>query len=94
MTAERFIPFRKASIVTMCVDEVRAEERESFRAFVDLLASLLHHEFRSRLEVIKDTYHPFNPDSDTRSIVEPGVNGRSSTFLPLASKWAASWNLT
>jgi hypothetical protein len=55
VTAERFIPFRKASIVTMCVDEVPAQERESFRAFVDLLASLLHHEFRTRLEVIKDT---------------------------------------
>ena len=71
MTAERFIPFRKTSIVTMCADEVPAEERESFRAFVDLLASLLHHEFRTRLEVIKDTYHPFNPDTDTRTIVEP-----------------------
>jgi Protein of unknown function (DUF3754) len=89
VTAERFIPFRKASIVTMCVDEVRAEERESFRAFVDLLASLLHHEFRSRLEVIKDTYHPFNPDSDTRSIVEPGPGERQAAQQRLVDELSA-----
>ena len=89
MTSERFIPFRKASIVTMCVDEVPAEERESFRAFVDLLASLLHHEFRTRLEVIKDTYHPFNPDSDTRSIVEPGPDERQAAQQRLVDELSA-----
>ena len=89
MTAERFIPFRKASIVTMCVDEVPDEERESFRAFVDLLASLLHHEFRTRLEVIKDTYHPFNPDSDTRSIVEPGPGERQAAQQRLVDELSA-----
>ncbi|HEY2206038.1 MAG TPA: TMEM143 family protein [Pseudonocardia sp.] len=68
MTGERFIPFRKTSIVSMCADEVPAEERESFEAFAELLASLLHHEFRARLEALKDSYHPFNPDSDTRTI--------------------------
>jgi len=89
VTAERFIPFRKASIVTMCVDEVPAQERESFRAFVDLLASLLHHEFRTRLEVIKDTYHPFNPDSDTRSIVEPGPAERQAAQQRLVDELSA-----
>ena len=70
MTGERFIPFRKTSIVTMCADETPAAERESFRAFAELLASLLHHEFRSRLEALKDTYYPFNPDTGTRTIGE------------------------
>ena len=70
MTGERFIPFRKTSIVTMCADEVPAADRESFRAFTELLASLLHHEFRSRLEALKDTYYPFNPDTGTRTIGE------------------------
>jgi len=70
VTGERFIPFRRASIVTMCADDLPAEERESFRAFTELLASLLHHEFRARLDALKDTYHPFNPDTDTRTIVE------------------------
>ncbi len=70
MTGERFIPFRKTSVVAMCADELAAEERESFRAFTDLLASLLHHEFRARLEALKDTYYPFSPDSDMRTVVE------------------------
>jgi hypothetical protein len=72
VTGERFIPFRKTSVVTMCVDELPAQEREAFRAFADLLASLLHHEFRSRLEALKDAYHPFNPDTDTRTVIELG----------------------
>ena len=67
----------------------RSEERESFRAFVDLLASLLHHEFRARLEVIKDTYHPFNPDSDTRSIVEPGPAERQAAQQRLVDELSA-----
>lgn len=70
MTGERFIPFRKTSIIEMCADEVAAEEKESFEAFTELLASLLHHEFRGRLETLKDAYHPFNPDADTRTVVE------------------------
>jgi hypothetical protein len=70
VTGERFIPFRKTSVVTMCADEVPEGERESFHAFAELLASLLHHEFRARLEALKDSYYPFNPDADTRSVVE------------------------
>ena len=72
MTGERFIPFRKVDIVRMCADDLPAEERESFRAFADLLASLIHHRFRTRLESLKDTYHPFDPDTDTRTVAEPG----------------------
>jgi hypothetical protein len=52
----------------MCADDVPAEERDSFKAFTELLASLLHHEFRARLEALKDAYHPFNPDTDTRTV--------------------------
>lgn len=78
MTGERFIPFRKTSIVTMCADEVPAEERESFRAFAELLASLLHHEFRGRLEELKDTYYPFNPDTGTRTVGELGPDERQA----------------
>jgi hypothetical protein len=70
VTGERFIPFRKTSIVTMCADEVSPEERKSFQAFAELLASLLHHEFRARLEALKNAYYPFNPDTDTRTVGE------------------------
>jgi Protein of unknown function (DUF3754) len=70
LTGERFIPFRKHDIVTMCAEDLPGGERESFLAFAELLASLLHDEFRGRLETLKDTYWPFDPDADTRTIVE------------------------
>jgi Protein of unknown function (DUF3754) len=89
LTGERFIPFRKTSIVTMCADEVPAEERESFLAFAELLASLVHHEFRARLEALKDTYYPFNPDSDTRTVVEVNPTEREAAQQRLVDELTA-----
>jgi Protein of unknown function (DUF3754) len=89
VTGERFIPFRKTSILSMCADEVPAEERESFQAFAELLASLLHHEFRARLEALKDTYYPFNPDTDTRTIVEPSPTERAAAQQRLVDELTA-----
>ena len=89
MTGERFIPFRRTSIVTMCADEVPAEERESFQAFTELLASLIHQEFRSRLEALKDAYDPFNPDTDTRTIVELSPAERQAAEVRLVEELTA-----
>jgi hypothetical protein len=89
VTGEQFIPFRKTSIVTMCADEVATEERESFQAFAELLASLLHHEFRARLETLKDSYHPFNPDADTRTIVELDAGERQEAQQRLVEELTA-----
>jgi hypothetical protein len=73
MTREHFIPFRKTDIVAMCAEELDPAERESFRDFGKLLARLLHQRFYDRLEALKDAYHPFNAESDTRhlSILDP-----------------------
>lgn len=89
MTGERFIPFRKADVVAMCVDEVSNTERDGFRDFVELLASLLHQEFRGRLETLKDTYHPFNPDADLRTIREPSVDERAAAQERLVEELTA-----
>jgi hypothetical protein len=89
VTGERFIPFRRTSIVTMCADEVAPQERESFRTFAELLASLLHHEFRGRLEALKEAYHPFNPDSDTRTLVELGPDERQAAQRRLVDELTA-----
>lgn len=89
MTGERFIPFRKTSVVSMCVDDLPEQEREAFRAFTDLLASLLHHEFRSRLEALKDAYDPFNPDADTRTVVEVDAAERRAAQQRLVDELAA-----
>ena len=54
----------------MCADDLPVAERESFRTFTRMLASLLHHRFQDRIEALKDAYHPFNPEADTRTVVE------------------------
>jgi hypothetical protein len=68
MSGEHFIPFRKTDVIAMCADGLSSAERESFLGFTRMLASLLHHQFRDRIEALKDAYHPFNPEADTRTV--------------------------
>ena len=64
----RFIPFRKADIVNMCIDESSwaTGQAEQFREFYRILDALFHFEFHRNLETLKNCYAPFNPDADTR----------------------------
>jgi hypothetical protein len=89
VTGERFIPFRKTNVVQMCAGDLPEDERESFHAFAELLASLLHHEFRGRLEAIKDSYHPFNPDTDTRTVHRPDAREREQAQQRLVDELTA-----
>jgi hypothetical protein len=68
MRGEHFIPFRRSDIVTMCAADLPESEREPFSRFARMLSSLLHHRFHERIEALKDAYHPFNPEADTRTI--------------------------
>jgi hypothetical protein len=68
MSAEHFIPFRRSDVVAMCAGELPAADRESFLGFAKMLASLLHYRFQARIEALKDAYHPFNPEGDTREV--------------------------
>jgi Protein of unknown function (DUF3754) len=60
-----------------------------FPAFTELLASLLHHEFRARLEALKETYQPFNPNTDTRTLVELGPTERRAAQQRLVEELTA-----
>jgi hypothetical protein len=66
----RFIPFRKADIIEMCINDSRLSKGDQnlFRQFCHILESLIHFEFHHQLEMLKDCYSPFNPDADTRLI--------------------------
>ncbi len=66
---ERFIPFRKSEMVGfLCKEETLGpEDREIFRTFCNMMASIYHYEFHKKSELLKENYHPFNPDTDTRS---------------------------
>ena len=64
----RFIPFRKADVIEMCINDSRLSKHDQnlFRQLCQILASLIHFEFHHQVEVLKDSYSPFNPDADTR----------------------------
>ena len=64
----RFIPFRKADIIEMCINDSRLSKQDQnlFRQFCHILESLIHFEFHHQVEMLKDCYSPFNPDADTR----------------------------
>jgi len=69
---EHFIPFRKAAILRMCLEDGRldATQRREFGEFAGILDALFHYEYHVRLESLKDAYAPFDPDRDTRTTKE------------------------
>ena len=70
MNGDHFIPFRKADVVALTAGDLPAAERESFLGFTRTLVALMHHRFHERIEVLKDAYHPFNPEADTRTVAQ------------------------
>jgi hypothetical protein len=64
----RFIPFRKADVVEMCINDslLSKHDQKLFRQLCHILGSLIHFEFHHQMEMLKDCYSPFNPDADTR----------------------------
>jgi uncharacterized integral membrane protein len=70
MDGNRFIPFTKSDIVTMCIDDAGLPDNghTAFREFCRILESLIHYEFHSRLEKLKESYAPVNPDADTMTV--------------------------
>ena len=67
MSLERYIPFRKSDVVSMCKTLLPTEEHASFNEFAELFSSIIHFEYHKRLELLKDNYAPFDPNADTRS---------------------------
>ncbi len=67
---ERFIPFRKTDIVAMCCedDHLPKEDVLKFQDVCKLLTSIFHFRFHKNLEILKDSYAPVNPDSDTKHV--------------------------
>jgi hypothetical protein len=84
----RFIPFRKADIVRMCLagDELTGESAEAFHQLCRLLESLFHFEFQRVLEELKDCYAPFDPDADTRRIREITAEQRDRLHADLVAE--------
>src|SRR5262245_36585870 len=67
-----FIPLRKSELIELlCSDPALPEDqREPFRTLCRRLVRWFHDEYQGHAERLKDTYAPFNPDSDTQSLRE------------------------
>ncbi|WP_372366542.1 TMEM143 family protein [Candidatus Uabimicrobium sp. HlEnr_7] len=70
---EAFIPYRKADVIELCVEDGKLDEvqQKKFREFCEILGAYYHFEFHELLEKLKNNFAPFNPDADTRPRVAP-----------------------
>ena len=67
MPLERFIPFRKCDVATLC-ENLLAHESASFRTFSTLLVNRIHYQYHEQLEALKNSYSHFDPNKDTRDL--------------------------
>ena len=82
-----FIPFRKADIIKMCQqdDAAGASDSQGFAEFAEVLAALFHYEYHERLETLKDSFAPFNPDAETRATAQVSGTERDEAERQLLS---------
>ena len=94
MKKNRFIPFRRADVVEMCIKYTRLSKAEmkEFREFCRILEALFHFEFHTRLEKLKDDYGPFNPDADTRRVYSYSESEKKNLQKQLVSEMTTVLN--
>ena len=63
-TRESYIPFTREEIVRLCLEDgrLRTEQVPEFKRFCDILTAYVHYQYHARLETMKRTFKPFNPD--------------------------------
>lgn len=76
MTAEHFIPLRKAELAAKLLSDPQLSdaERAGLSNLFERMAAVLHATFYRKLDSLKNLYAPFDPDSTTASF-EPEVRG-------------------
>jgi hypothetical protein len=69
---DRFIPLRKTDLIQACIEDGRlsCEQLNEFRTLCQLIISTLHFEYHQILEELKDSYAPFDPNSDTLTVTQ------------------------
>ncbi len=69
---EQFIPLRKAELVDTLARsaDMTSGDADGFRQFCVKLQAVLHAEYQTALETLKNAYAPFDPDTDTRAGTE------------------------
>ncbi|KOR31529.1 hypothetical protein TI04_00245 [Achromatium sp. WMS2] len=94
MVAERFIPYRSSEIIDMlCADgQLSTAAQQQFRNFCTILQSLYHFEFHDKIKTLKRYYHPFDPDSDTRTNKTYSLAERSECETKLVANFTELLN--
>ncbi len=71
---EHYIPLRKSDLVQLvCSDkQLSGQDQQNLRQFCVLISAIFHFEYLERLESLKDSFAPFNPDLDTKPLRELG----------------------
>ncbi len=85
---QRFIPYRKSDIVSMCCEEAHlsAQDLLKFQDVCKLLESIFHFKFHKSLELLKDNYAPVNPDADTKLVYKKSSDQRNKMEKVLISE--------
>lgn len=73
---DRFIPLRKTDLIQACIadDRLTCEQQGEFKTLCHLIVSTLHFEYHQVLEELKDSYAPFDPNSDTLAVTQLTAN--------------------
>lgn len=87
MPLERFIPFRKHDVSTLC-EQLLKHDLTRFRTFSTLLVNRIHFQYHEQLERLKDSYNHFDPNKDTRDLLPSSEAARKQSQKAFASEFA------
>ncbi len=70
---EAFIPYRRTDLIELCIEDGKLSPADvpKFREFCQILSAYYHFHFHHTLETLKDNYAPFDPDTETKSRIQP-----------------------
>lgn len=70
---EAFIPYRRSDLIELCIQDGQLADADvqKFRDFCEILAAYYHFQLHHTLEILKDNFTFFNPDSDTKTRSQP-----------------------
>src|SRR4051794_8693285 len=88
---EHYIPLRKSDLITLlCADKaLPPDEREPFQQFCRLIGATFHFEYLERLERLKDSFAPFDPDSQTLPLKPLSLDERAKQLEKLFEEFRA-----
>ncbi len=86
-TKEAFIPYERADLIQLCLseDKLNPLSAQKFQEFCQILSAYYHFKFHSSLEKFKQNFASFNPDADTKSIVDLSLQEKNQRQFQLVA---------